>query len=369
MHKPTLMLALAIGSTAIASVAQAENSISYQALKYHERDDRIDVIGSAVTVDQDYGTDYHSKVGFDYDSVSGATPIWKAKPGYISEYEKGLTKLADEARNAVSGSLLVRDQKRNEYTFGAAWSQEPDFIARQVSAQAQVYQDDSHNRSFTIGSGLMMNTAIATPHTNHQEDEDSRQVSIQAGVTQTIDRTSTAEISLYYGHDSGFLSNQYLKIVRVDSGTGLSVLSDDDRPDVRTSGGFSARYIKSIRENLVGNLFYRYYQDDWGIKANSIEAKFFYDLSEHWRLNPVLRFHHETAADFYRAYDDSPNTFASTGYGSNDARLGEFSASTAQLNVEFKPTEAWAMNVGVSDYRQDNGFRASWLTAGLTLKY
>lgn len=365
MRKPTLFLAAALTSP----LAQAENAISYQALKYHEQDDRIDVIGSAVTVDQDFGTDYHAKVGFDYDSVSGATPLWKPKQGYVSEYEQGLQPLADEARNGVAGSFLMRDQKRNEYTFGAGWSQEPDYIARQLSAQAMLYQDETHNRSFNIGAGVLENTAIATDYTNHRDDENATMLSLQGGVTQTIDRTSSAEFSLYYGKDKGYLSNQYLKIVRLDSETGLHYLSNDERPGDRESAGFATRYIKSLSEGLVAQLFYRFYDDDWGIRANTLEAKFYLDLNPHWRLNPVLRFHQQSAADFYRAYDDAVNSFASTGFGSNDARLGELQATTAQFNVEFQPTEEWSLNAGISDYRQDNGFEAGWLTAGFTLRY
>lgn len=375
MHKPTLVL-FSLTVTALGSApALAENSISYQALKYQESNDRIDVIGSAVTVEKDFGTDYHTKIGLDYDAVSGATPLWQPKAGYINEFEQTHHELADEARNGVSASVLKRDANRNEYTVGAGWSEEPDFIARQVSAQAMIYQDDSHNRSFTIGSGVLMNTAVATEFTNHARDENSTLASVQGGITQILDRTSTAEVSLYYGRDTGFLSNQYLKIVRTDPETLLNFLADDDRPNTRESGGIALRHIKAYGRDWTSQLFYRYYSDSWGIDAHTVETKLFYDVQPEWRINPVFRLHQQSEADFYRAYDADINTFADSGVGSNDARLGNFDAVTAQLNVEYRPSPEWSLNSGVSDYRQyaddseSSDFQAHWFTAGFTLRY
>lgn len=378
MHKPTLVL-LTLGASALVTPAIAENSISYQALNYKESNDHIEVLGSALTVEQDYGTDYHTKLGIDYDTVSGATPLWQPVEGYINEYEQTYHTVADEARNGINGSVLTRDAKRNEYTFGAGWSQEPDFIARQLSAQAMIYEDESHNRSYTIGSGLLKNTAVATDYTNHHEDEDSTQISVQAGVTQVIDRTSTGEFSLFYGNDSGFLSNQYLKIVRIDPETSLKYLADDTRPDSRESAGVALRYSKALNQAWTGQMFYRFYSDSWGIEAHTLEGKLYIDLDSHWRLNPVARLHTETAADFYRAYDADINTFADSGPGSNDARLGHFDALTTQFNVEYRASEAWSLNAGVSDYRQfaidsaidtkHSDFQARWLTAGFTLRH
>lgn len=359
---------LLVGGALLSGAAQADNSISYQAYKYVESKDRISVLAGDLAIEKDFGTDLTARLDIGTDAISGATPSWKAKPGYANEYQSGRTKVADESRHSVSGGLSVRDTLRNEYTFGAAYSSEPDFISRELSAQGMWWHDESHNRGYVLGLGAQLNTAVATAFTNNKIDRNSDAFNLQAGVNQVLDRSSTIEASVYGGRDSGYLSNHYLKIVR-DDGTGQHVLADDDRPDQRLSGGVSLRWIKSWRESLKSNLWYRYYRDDWGITGHTVEAKVYWDLNDTWRLNPVLRVAQQSGASFYRGYGDAVNTFAQTGHGSNDARLGELRAVTGQLNVVYQASKEWSLNAGLARYRQDTGLSATWLTTGFVFKY
>jgi hypothetical protein len=366
MHQPTLFLM--VGSALLASAAQAENSISYQTYKYVESNQRIKVLASDLSIEKDFGTDYTARLDIGVDAISGATPSWLPKPGYANEYVSGHTKVSDESRNSISGGLSMRDAKRNEYTFGLAYSHEPDFVSKELSAQGMWWHDESHNRSYIAGLGVQLNTAIATAHTNNTTDRDSHAFNVQFGVNQVLDRTNTVEGSVYFGRESGYLSNHYLSIVR-DDGTGQHTLAEDSRPALRQSGGVSVRWIKSWRNDLKTNLWYRFYKDDWGITGHTIEGKAYWDLNEQWRVNPVLRLTQQDGANFYRGYGDAVNTFASTGFGSNDARLGPISAVTGQLNLEYHASKEWTLNAGLSRYRQDTGLSATWLTAGFVFKY
>lgn len=366
MHKPSLILAIA-GSLLVAP-AHAEDKVSFQATKYQENAGRIGVAMGELAIEKDFGTDFTARLDVGYDAISGATPMWVGQAGYSNEYVEGKVHVADEKRHSYAGTAIARDAARNEYTFGASWSSEPDFKSGGLSAQAQLWHDDAHNRSYTVGAGMLFNSAVASPFTNNRDDRSSKILSLQAGVTQVLDPGSTVEASLYYGRDTGYLSNHYLKIVRTDA-AGQHFLADESRPDRRAAGGVALRWITSWRAGLVSNVWYRYYRDDWGISGQTVEAKAYWDLAARWRLNPVLRLHHQAEADFYRAYGGQVNTFAATGYGSSDARLGQFLARTAQLNLEFQASREWAFNAGASYYRQDNGFSARWLVAGLSYKY
>jgi hypothetical protein len=366
MHTPTLFL-LALGAT-LGGVAQAENTISYQTYKYTESNDRMAVRAGDLSVEKDFGTDVTARFDIGTDAISGATPCWTAKTGYVNAYASGKCAVADETRNSASAGLTWRDTLRNEYTFGVASSREPDFVSNEFSGQAQFWHDEAHNRSYTIGLGLQDNTAVATAHTNNSTNRGSKAWSLQVGANQVLDRTSTVEGSLYAGHESGYLSNHYLKIVR-DNGSGQNTLVDESRPDLRSSGGFALRYIKAWSSDFKTNLWYRFYGDNWGITSHTVEAKAYWDINAQWRLNPVLRLFQQSSADFYRAYGDSVNTFASTGYGSNDARLGSMRAGTVQLNVEYHASKEWTLNTGLVHYKQNTGLTANWLTAGFVFKY
>lgn len=352
----------------LAPWAVAENSVSFQATQYQEADDRIGVKMAEVAIEKDFGTDYTLKLDFGYDAISGATPMWVAKPGHANEWVEGKAHVADEVRNSQSASLVIRDETRNEYTLGIARSVEPDFSSYELSGQAQLWHDELHNRSYTIGLGLMQNTSVATAYTNNAQDEDSKVINFQVGINQVLDASSTLEASLYTGKDSGYLSNHYLKIVRSDL-LNQHTLTSELRPDQRSSGGLALRWVKNWNSTFTSNAWYRFYSDDWGISGHTAEIKVYADLNEAWRTHLGLRAYTQTAADFYRGYRDTQNTFAATGLGSNDARLGNFNAQTYQLGVQYRASHDWSFNASASLYKQSNGFEATTLTTGLTYSY
>lgn len=366
MRKPTLLLALT--GVLLAPAAQAENKVSLQTLQYAESDDRIMVRLFDLAIEHDFGTDYSAKLDVGYDAISGASPLWQADPHYLNEYVEGKTKVADESRRSAAASLTARDARRNEYTVGASWSREPDYVSKDVSAQAMLWEDELHNRAYIFGASFMHNTAITTPYTQNREDKTSRSINLQAGINQVLNPHSTVEASVYAQREQGYLSNHYLNVVRQDSG-GQHYLAADDRPALRQGGGGAVRWIQSLRSDVAGQLWYRYYQDDWGIRGHTLEAKGYWDITERWRLNPVVRWYQQSAANFYRGYRDAVNSFAGDGFASTDARLGRFIGKTVQLNVEYQASKDWSFNAGASSYRQDNGFAARWLTAGLAYQY
>ena len=370
MHRPTVFL-MALGaavSAAPVGSARADNSVSYQTYKYVENNDRIKVVANDLSIEKDFSLDLTARLELGVDAISGATPSWRLKPGYVNEYQSGYVKVADETRHSASGGLTWRDARRNEYTFGVALSREPDFWSREFSGQTQIWQDESHNRSWTLGASLQRNTNIANANTNNTENEDSHVYNVQAGVNQVLDATSTLEGSVYVSRSLGFLSHDYLKIVR-DDGAGAHALAFDSRPGTRNAGGLALRWVKAWQPGLKSNLWYRYYSDSWGVRGQTVEGKLYCDINDKWRLNPVLRYHSQRGADFYRAYDATLNTFAATGYGTNDARQGPMKAVTGQLNAEYHADKQWTLNAGVVHYKQDTGLAATWVTAGFVFKY
>jgi len=365
MHRPTVVL---LAFSALTSVAHADNTVGWQAYKYVEDNDRIRVVTNDLSVEKDIGTDLTVHFDAGVDAVSGATPSWCPKLGYVNEFVSCKSTVEDHTRHSADGSVTWRDGRRNEYTFGGAVSKETDFLSRDLSARAMMWENASHNRNWTLALDFQWNTNIANSRTNNTSNEDSHVVGIQAGVNQVIDATSTAEASIYMLHSDGYLSNDYLKIVR-DDGQGGHVLAPDSRPSARNAAGFALRWTKSWRPDLTTNIWYRWYQDNWGVRGNTVEAKAYWDVNPHWRINPVLRWHVQQGANFYRAYGDTINTFAATGYGTNDARQGPLQAATGELDVEYHPNRDWSFNAGVARYVQNTGLRSTWLTAGFIMHY
>ena len=366
MHKPTLMLLLAGAS--VIGTAHAEDKLSLQTMQYREDGARVDVDYTTLGLEKDFGTDYTLKLDYGYDAISGATPVWQAHRGVAGEFIESRQRLPDEVRHSYAAALTVRDTARHEYSVGAALSDEPDFVSRELSLGMLRWHDELHNRSYNLGLALQRNTAIANAVSNNRRNEDSEVINVQLGVNQVLDAHSTLELAAYGAREDGYLSNHYLKIVRLQA-DGSKQLAADARPNQRDSGGVTARWQRELAPGLAANLWYRYYRDSWAIQAHTVEAKLYWDATAWLRINPVYRLQRQGAANFYRAYHGNPNQFAADGNGSNDARLGAYRAQTAQLNLEFRPYKAHSVNVGFSHYWQSNGFAAKWLSAGYQWKF
>jgi hypothetical protein len=366
MRQPTLFLFAA--SALLSSAAQAEDRIAVQTYRYAEGDGRMQVRATSVDVDKDVGVNWSGNLHLGTDAISGATPCWKAIPGYANAYASDLCEVAHETRQSLGSALTWRDAQRNEYRFGFAHSSEPDFVSREWSAQAKLWQDADHNRAYSVGLGLQDNTSVATANTNNRRNANNRAWNLSASLQQVLNRNSTLEASIHAGRDTGYLSNHYLKIVR-DDGAGQQVLSDDTRPSLRQNAGLSLRWIAAWSAlPLKTHLWYRHDRDNWGVVSHTLEAKAYWDISERWRLSPVLRYLEQSRANFYRGYGDAVNTFASVGPGSNDARLGAMRTATAQLHMQYQLDTHWSLHAGSAYYRQSTGLHAHWLTAGLSLK-
>jgi hypothetical protein len=366
MRWPTLFLCVA--GSVLGSCAMAEDRIALQTYKYVEGGERMAVRATNVDVDKDFGVDWSAQFHLGVDAISGATPCWKPKAGYAHEYASGLCQVGAETRQSVAAAVLRRDASRNAYRLGFAHSSEPDFVSREFSGQAQFWHDEAHNRLYTVAASLQDNTSVATSNTNNTANLGSRAYGLQMGVSQVLDRSSTLEPSVHAGRDVGYLSNHYLKIVR-DDGAGQHVLAFDARPEARHNAGASVRWIKAWGAPLKTHLWYRHDRDSWGVVSHTWEAKAYWDINAQWRLNPVLRWMSQTSADFYRGYGDVVNTFAASGPGSNDARLGALHSTTAQLHVQYQADKNWSLNLGASSYRQSTGLHAKWMAAGFVFKY
>ena len=90
-----------------------------------------------------------------------------------------------------------------------------------------------------------------------------------------------------------------------------------------------------LDEDVI-NFSYRYYDDDWGIKSNTFDLRYRYELGGSY-LQPHLRLYTQEAADFYThnltlGTDVDPTSGAvSQDYASNDYRLAKSETVTVGL--------------------------------------
>lgn len=94
----------------------------------------------------------------------------------------------------------------------------------------------------------------------------------------------------------------------------------------------------------------RLYMDDWGLKATTTDLRFFYDISELFRVGAHGRFHFQSGVDFWqRAYTATltPTGWQLPKYRTGDKENGPMFGATFGLNARYQLSEAFSASVQV----------------------
>ena len=169
------------------------------------------------------------------------------------------------------------------------------------------------------------------------------------GVTQILTPLSQVQAALTVARGSGWYNDPYKLTVTVYTDGTPPALVPDTRPDHRNTVSLLARYRRHF-PGTEGTLQadYRYFGDDWGIRAHTLEVGWEQGLGERWSLRPALRYYTQEAADFYGAVipESRPAVFSS------DQRLGTFGGLTPSLRLTYRAQSGWRIE-GTAGYVQD----------------
>ncbi len=136
--------------------------------------------------------------------------------------------------------------------------------------------------------------------------------SANVGFTQVLGRSTAFSSGLAYARSEGFLENPHKLVVLAFADPTTPAFFNylltptfsvpEKRPDTRnqlTWNAHLAQYLSGPDAAL--HLDYSYSFDDWGIKAQTFEARWI-QMLDGWTITPKARYYTQTAASFYRPY-------------------------------------------------------------------
>lgn len=198
-----------------------------------------------------------------------------------------------------------------------------------------------------------------------REKKDNNIFSIEAGITQIVDQSSYAKISLFSIVEDGYLSSPYHNVVRNYGTAQQTVIVSDSHPDTRTAYGTSLKYVKAYGDDVSAHFGYRYYTDDWEIDSHILSTDLFYEIGD-YVLNGGLRYYMQSEADFYSA---APDAFTDEQYATSDERLSDFNSMNYKVQIDYKVSDLLDINIGLSYYDQSTGLSATYLMTGFKYKF
>lgn len=345
-HAHTLGLALMSAALALPSTrtANAESApergqISYKYMDYKESQpdqDRVRVRAPSVMLLVPIAGEWSVSGSYVLDTVSGASPAY---------HSEQITQLQDKRR---AGDINVtRYFAHGTLGVGTSYSKESDYTSRSLSLQGSL-SNENKNTTLNFGVGI-------TDDSIHPDfggiREDKNITDFMLGLTQVITRNDIAQLNLGYSHGRGYFTDPYKFF--------------DQRPDERNHTTILTRWNHHFdRTDGTSHLNYRYYRDNWEITAHTLSAEYIQPLSRGWSITPSVRYHTQSAADFYLKADPALTPgptipAASFRHFSEDQRLSAFGAMTLGLKVSKHITPEWVADVKYEHYEQQEKWSLS----------
>jgi hypothetical protein len=228
----------------------------------------------------------------------------------------------------TTGDLKVT-RRFGDFALGVshAQSNEEDYHSKAYGLEGRV---DLDQKRTTLTAGLGYSDDRVGSSTDSTLDQPRRTNEYLLGATQVLSPLAVVQSSLTVSRGRGWYNDPYKLTLTFYPDQGLPVLASDTRPDHRNSVTWLTRLRRHFPQ-ASGTLQadYRYFRDDWGIRAHTLEVAWQQDLSERWALRSALRYYTQGAADFYSPVVPRPQP----AIHSSDQRLGAFGGLSPSLRV------------------------------------
>lgn len=278
----------------------------------------------------------------------------------ISPYATPLNDFSDQ-RNSIGADWQKAYSRTFRSILGLNLSSENDYSSLGGSV---TFQRDTEDKltTFTLGlsfssdtiqpgggipQGLSLLSSSTGVHEDeeddeheHEENDDSEDFGEQkqlndllVGITQVISRRVLTQLNYSIGQSSGYLTDPYKIVSRIDSTTGETIdYLSEKRPGGRIRQAIFWKTVIHLPSDVV-NLSYRYYWDDWSIQAHTAEIKYRFNIGDHFYLMPNFRYYTQTGASFFKhsLLSDAPLPQ----YASADLRLAPMQATTTGLKIGY----------------------------------
>ncbi len=149
------------------------------------------------------------------------------------------------------------------------------------------------------------------------------------GLTQVLTPRWIASVNFEAVSDDGYLGNPY-RVARV---FGAAVA--ERYPRTRSSRALSFRAVGDLGSRDAMRVEYRYFWDNWDIKAHTLEAGYSRYIGERWMADTYVRLHSQSSALFY-----SDNASVDSLYVSRNRQLSDFVSPSMGAKASYTMKQA-----------------------------
>lgn len=237
-----------------------------------------------------------------------------------------------------TGDVKV-SRRFGEFTLGAsrAISKEEDYRSHAYGIEARL-DLDQRNTTLVAGFGKSNDRVGSAIKLDLDERRDTREYLI--GVTRVLSPLDLIQSTVTAARGKGWYNDPYKLTLTFYPDNSLPAFVADTRPDHRDTLAWLTRYRRHFPSSgATLQADYRFYRDDWGIRAHTLDVAWQKTMNESWSLRAGIRYYTQEAADFYSPLVPRPLPEVH----SSDQRLASFGGLSPSLRAIY--THAGGMRV------------------------
>jgi hypothetical protein len=143
-------------------------------------------------------------------------------------------------------------------------------------------------------------------------------------------------------------------------------------PDKRFKVPVGARFNWFLTNKVMLRTFYRYYYDDWGLTAHTLELELPIKITPFFSLSPFYRFYSQQAADYFAPYKEHLTTDQ---FFTSDYDLSKFTSDYLGASFRFVPSKGvfnvanWnTLELRYGHYKRNDGLNSNMVTLAAKFK-
>lgn len=273
--------------------------------------------------------------------------------------------------------------KRTIVGVGGGFSSEYDYLSFNVSGSWARASADGNRELSVAGQAFFDKVTVirpvelrSTPDMTGGTTRQSYNLSIV--YSQVLTQRLQAAVSTELVAQRGLLSTPFQRVYFRETGGALGTAKTEVLPRQRYKFpvGLRLTYYATDLVQLRG--YYRFYNDNFGISAHTLELETPVKVTPFFVLYPFYRYHTQTAADYFAPYLQHSITDT---YFTSDYDLAAFSAHKMGLALRYSPVYGIgrfktpfkgrvarfkSLDLRYAYYRQDTGLTASLISADLS---
>jgi len=186
-------------------------------------------------------------------------------------------------------------------------------------------------------------------------------------ISQIINQNFQVLIIAEPSYQSGLLATKYQRVFFTD-GSELTETLPDTRMKIPI--GIRANYF--LGDRIIIHSFYRYYQDNWGLKAHTIDLELPLKITPFASVSPFYRFYSQNAVDYFAPFGQH-NT--SEKYFTSDYDLSKFTSQFFGAGIRLAPPKGIlgvqrlnSIDLRYGYYQRSNGLHANEISLHLKVK-